>query len=72
MFFVVCCLLGFTGSQPIESPYLLCGRLLTLFYFVYFLLIFFFNKNSDYIRDIVWEDKPLTKEIYCQITGHRV
>jgi hypothetical protein len=44
-FFVTCFLLGFIGSQPIESPYLICGRILTLFYFIYFGLIFFLNKT---------------------------
>lgn len=44
-FFVVCVLLGFIGSQPIEAPYLICGRLLTIFYFVYFLALAFLNKK---------------------------
>lgn len=38
-------LLGYIGSQPIESPYLTCGRILTIFYFLYFILVFFLNKN---------------------------
>lgn len=49
-FFVVCFLLGFIGSQPIESPYLLMGRLFTLSYFVYFFFVFFFNKNYELFK----------------------
>lgn len=44
-FFIICILLGFIGSQPIEAPYLICGRLLTIFYFIYFLALSFLNKN---------------------------
>lgn len=44
-FFVDCLLLGFIGSQPIEFPYLTSGRLFTFFYFIYFLMLFFFNKK---------------------------
>lgn len=44
-FFIVCVLLGYIGSQPIEAPYLVCGRLLTVAYFLYFLFIFLLNKN---------------------------
>jgi ubiquinol-cytochrome c reductase cytochrome b subunit len=53
-FFVICVLLGFIGSQPIEAPYLICGRILTLLYFVYFAALIFLNKNikedEDFIR----------------------
>lgn len=45
-FLVNCILLGFIGSQPIEYPYLTSGRVFTLFYFVYFILLFFLNKNA--------------------------
>lgn len=45
-FFVVTCfLLGYIGSQPIEYPYLISGRVLTCFYFLYFVGIFFVNRN---------------------------
>jgi hypothetical protein len=44
-FFLVCVLLGFIGSQPIEAPYLICGRLLTILYFCYFIFLFFLYKN---------------------------
>jgi ubiquinol-cytochrome c reductase cytochrome b subunit len=45
-FFVDCWLLGFIGSQPIEYPYLTSGRLFTVVYFVYFIALFFLNKNG--------------------------
>lgn len=45
-FLVDCVLLGFIGSQPIEYPYLSSGRVFTIFYFVYFILLFFLNKNG--------------------------
>lgn len=44
-FFVDCLLLGFIGSQPIEYPYLGSGRMFTILYFIYFILLFFLNKN---------------------------
>jgi ubiquinol-cytochrome c reductase cytochrome b subunit len=45
-FFVVTCfLLGYIGSQPIEYPYLLSGRVLTVFYFLYFIGVFLANRN---------------------------
>jgi len=40
-FFVNSCLLGFIGSQPIEYPYLTSGRVFTVVYFVYFVVLFF-------------------------------
>lgn len=45
-FFVTCFLLGFIGSQPIEAPYLFIGRMLTIFYFIYFVLIYVLNKKT--------------------------
>jgi quinol-cytochrome oxidoreductase complex cytochrome b subunit len=47
IFFVTCVLLGYIGSQPIEIPYLLCGRLLTIVYFLYFFFLFLLNKNYN-------------------------
>lgn len=47
-FFVVCVLLGYIGSQPIEAPYLVCGRLLTVAYFIYFFSVFFLNRNHHF------------------------
>lgn len=44
-FLIVCVLLGFIGSQPIEAPYLICGRILTIFYFIYFAALAFLNKK---------------------------
>lgn len=45
-FFVVTCfLLGYIGSQPIEYPYLMSGRVLTCFYFLYFIGVFFIHRN---------------------------
>lgn len=35
----VCFLLAFIGGQPIEYPYLLAGRWLTILYFLYFKLL---------------------------------
>lgn len=43
-FFVTCFLLGFIGSQPIESPYLDCGRVFTFTYFFYFLALILLNR----------------------------
>src|SRR3569832_1356099 len=46
-FLIVCILLGFIGSQPMESPYLVAGRILTVLYFVYFAALYFLNKNME-------------------------
>lgn len=51
-FFVTCCLLAFIGSQPIEAPYLMCGRIFSLQYFLYFFFLFFFSKNFDLLEKI--------------------
>lgn len=47
-FFVTCCLLAFIGSQPIEAPYLMCGRIFSLQYFLYFFFYFFSQKILIY------------------------
>jgi len=39
VFVVVCILLGYLGAQPPEGIYVVAGRVLTLFYFAYFLVI---------------------------------
>ncbi|HSZ93265.1 MAG TPA: cytochrome c1, partial [Acetobacteraceae bacterium] len=39
MFVVVCILLGYLGSQPPEGIYVIAGRILTVCYFAYFLII---------------------------------
>ena len=49
-FFIVCLLLGYIGSQPIEAPYLICGRILTVFYFLYFFAIFFIHKVYFFLK----------------------
>jgi len=44
-FFLTCFLLGFIGSQPIESPYLDCGRTFSFTYFFYFFGLLLLNHN---------------------------
>src|SRR6202000_3365122 len=39
MFVVVCVLLGYLGAQPPEGIYVIAGRILTVCYFAYFLII---------------------------------
>ncbi len=39
MFVVVCILLGYLGSKPPEGIYVIAGRILTVCYFAYFLII---------------------------------
>jgi ubiquinol-cytochrome c reductase cytochrome b/c1 subunit len=39
MFVVVCILLGYLGSQPPEGIYVIAGRILTVCYFAYFLIV---------------------------------
>ncbi|MGQ4273325.1 cytochrome b [Terrihabitans sp. B22-R8] len=36
---VVCLLLGYVGGKPAEPPYILIGRILTVYYFAHFLVI---------------------------------
>lgn len=39
-FMISCCLLlGWIGGMPVEKPYVLIGQILSLYYFIYFLLI---------------------------------
>src|SRR5258706_13913331 len=39
IFVVVCVLLGYLGAQPPEGIYVIVGRILTLCYFAYFLIV---------------------------------
>ncbi|GLH80477.1 cytochrome b/c1 [Bradyrhizobium sp. SSBR45G] len=39
IFFVVCVLLGYLGAQPPEGIYVIAGRILTVLYFAYFLIV---------------------------------
>jgi ubiquinol-cytochrome c reductase cytochrome b/c1 subunit len=39
MFVIVCILLGYLGSQPPEGIYVIAGRILTICYFAYFLIL---------------------------------
>src|SRR5271170_922079 len=39
IFVVVCVLLGYLGAQPPEGIYVIAGRILTLCYFAYFLVL---------------------------------
>src|SRR5262245_47635347 len=39
IFVVVCILLGYLGSQPPEGIYVIAGRILTVMYFAYFLIL---------------------------------
>jgi ubiquinol-cytochrome c reductase cytochrome b/c1 subunit len=39
LFVIVCILLGYLGSQPPEGIYVIAGRILTLCYFAYFLIV---------------------------------
>lgn len=39
MFFATCLLLGWLGAQPPEGIYTIAGRVLTFFYFAYFLIV---------------------------------
>lgn len=57
IFFITCILLGYIGSQPIEAPYLLIGRLLTANYFIYFILVFLLNKNFEILREKLSNNK---------------
>ncbi|MDX6806376.1 cytochrome b/b6 [Terrihabitans rhizophilus] len=47
---VVCLLLGYVGGKPAEPPYILIGRILTVYYFAHFLIILpllgFFEKTK--------------------------
>ena len=38
-FVVACCLLGYLGAQPPEGGYVIAARLLTLYYFAFFIII---------------------------------
>src|SRR6185295_5773823 len=39
IFVVVCILLGYLGAQPPEGIYVIAGRILTVMYFAYFLIL---------------------------------
>lgn len=39
-FFIVdCLLLGWLGQKPVEDPYILLGQIMTVFYFMFFILV---------------------------------
>ena len=42
-----CLLLGWIGGMPVEDPYILIGQLLSLYYFLYFLIILPFLGNIE-------------------------
>jgi len=39
VFVIVCVLLGYLGAQPPEGIYVIAGRILTVCYFAYFLVL---------------------------------
>src|SRR6202021_2378980 len=39
LFVIVCVLLGYLGAQPPEGIYVIVGRILTVCYFAYFLIL---------------------------------
>lgn len=49
LFIINCLILGWIGGKPIEDPYLLIGRLATLFYFVFFIFIVPFIGNLEHL-----------------------
>lgn len=40
-------LLGLLGAMPVEEPYITCARLATVFYFMFFVLVFCFSRLED-------------------------
>src|SRR5437667_9220166 len=56
VFVLVCVGLGYLGSQPAEGGYVIAARILTIYYFVHFLLIL-------PILGVVETPKPLPKSI---------
>jgi len=57
LFFADGVVLGFIGHAPVEEPFLLIGRIATVFYFLYFFAIFFTNKMDGF-----FSRKPLEKK----------
>nr|YP_009582147.1 cytochrome b [Polyplacotoma mediterranea]QBK82176.1 cytochrome b [Polyplacotoma mediterranea] len=47
-------ILTWIGSQPVEDPYILIGRISTIFYFSYFIII---TPLLNYIEKLCWEAK---------------
>jgi len=48
LFLTDCFVLGMIGQAPVEEPYLLIGKIATVFYFFYFFILYFFEKIDSY------------------------
>src|SRR5579884_3227535 len=56
LFFGVCIVLGYIGSQPVEYPYVIFGRVFTMLYFLYFLVLFIvaYSVRSSDVNGSEW------------------
>nr|AXS65469.1 cytochrome b [Cucujoidea sp. 39 KM-2017] len=48
-FFIITILLTWIGARPVEDPYIIIGQILTVLYFLYYILNPFINKTWDNI-----------------------
>lgn len=48
LFLADCFVLGMIGQAPVEEPYLLIGKIATVFYFFYFFILYFIEKIDSY------------------------
>jgi len=49
IFLATCVILGYIGSKPIENPYLIIGRIATIIYFAFFILVTFIERIDHWI-----------------------
>jgi len=52
LFLVICVILGWIGAAPIKTPFYQVGQLATIFYFLYFLIIY---PGIIYFEDMMYE-----------------
>ena len=48
LFIVDCILLGWLGQKPVEDPFIILSQLITFFYFIYFITVFFFSNKESF------------------------
>ena len=51
LFFADTVVLTFIGQSPVDEPYLTIGRVATVIYFLYFILLFIIAKIDDYFAN---------------------
>jgi hypothetical protein len=69
IFFFVCILLGWIGSEPANYPYTFVGQFLTVIYFAYFL---FLGQIVIAFEHLIWITDKSFDEFYKKISSFTV